>query len=151
MQRKRGSFFLAGVAAAVAALSSGGALLLLAAGGCSGGNEGGTTTGLRGVATLSTTFEPVAGATIRAHRIVCDPEATGAAPCTTETDPAARTTTDAQGNYVLGLAPGTYRVFGSGTAASGATATAYRSEVTVAESGLVTLDLTFFPPRVIQP
>ncbi len=125
-------------------------LFLLGASGCGGGNDaGGISTGLRGVGTLSVNDKPVASATIRAHRIVCDDSDPKVIqlPCTTETVAANQTTSDEAGAYTLPLAPGLYRVFGSGRTATGQTATAYVEQVTVPASGKLSLNLTFFTPN----
>ncbi len=125
-------------------------LFLLGTAGCGGGNNsGGLGTGLRGVGTLSVNDKPVAAATIRAHRIVCDDSdpTLGAPPCTTETVATAQTTSDAAGAYALPLAPGTYRVFGSGRTGTGQTATAYVDQVSVPQNGALNLNLTFFTPN----
>ena len=119
--------------------------------GCGGGGSenAGAGTGLTGVGRLSVNDKPVASATIRAHRIVCDDSDPNVAqpPCTTETVAANQTTSDAAGVYTLTLPTGTYRVFGSGRTGTGQTATAYVDQATVPASGKLSLNLTFFTPN----
>lgn len=129
------------------------ALALLCGGlvfaGCGGGGDGSgtnrTNSGLRGTGTLFASGQPLAGASVRAYRIVCgDASVTGPAPCVTEQSPAATTTTGSDGQYRLSLAPGAYRVAGSGRTGSGQEVAAYAAQVSVPQNGAATLDLSFY-------